>query len=348
MRKCVICLALLLPCLGYGQIVIQRADMPQSGDTVRVAEALTSGMAARVEATGPDYRWDFSDLVPVENQLLNYQPAIQTPYLFYFLTAYGQKTIDTLNLFVVNLTQLYDFYSLNNNRFATIGRGFSLEGIPLPANYTDPDELFFLPMTYGRSDNSTFAFRVIIPTLGEYKSNGQRTSEVDGWGEITTPHGTFACLRVKSTVQRSDSIQFNGFNLGLPTRTEVEYYWLSKGEKAPILKVSGTSFFGVFNPNAVQFRYSPPPLTPQVTVKVPAGKAVLYPNPAASQLYIAVHPLDRIREVLFYDEFGRLVKQVNGYPAAGFDVYDLQGGLYTVQVFGSYGVYTEKVVILPR
>lgn len=343
-----LCLAFLLPCLGYGQIVIERADMPQSGDTVRVASAATTGFAARVTATGPDFRWDFSDLQPQENRLVNYQPAFQTPYLFYFLTAYGQKTTDTLNLFVVNLTQLYDFYNLNNNRFATIGRGFSLEGIPLPANYSDPDEIFFLPISYGRTDNSTYAFEVAVPTLGAYQSQGQRTTEVDGWGEITTPAGTFDCLRLKSTVRIIDSIEFNGINLGLPARTEVEYYWLAKGEKAPILKVSGTTFFGTFNPTAVQFRYSPPPLSPQVKVQVPAGKAVLYPNPTLDKLFIAVHPIDRIQAVLFYDEFGRLVRQSNGYPAVGFDVYEWQSGLYTVQIFGSYGVYTEKVLIMPR
>lgn len=348
MKLCLVFLGFLFPLLGASQLVIQRADMPQSGDTVRISEAATTGMAARAVGTGPDFNWDFSDLVPLRDRVLNYQSALQTPYLFYFLTAYGQKITDTLNIFVVNLTQVYDFYTLNNNRFAIIGRGFSLEGIPLPANYSDPDELFFLPLNYGRIDNSTFAYSVTIPTLGEYNSRGLRTTEVDGWGEIKTPYGTFECLRVKSSVELIDSIQFNGIAFGLPPRTEVDYFWLAKGEKAPILKISGTSIFGVFNPTSVQFRNSPPPLTPPVTVNIPAGEVVLYPNPTLSTLYLAVNPIDRILEVLFYDEFGRLVKQSKGYPAAGFDVYDLQSGLYTVQIVGSYGVYTKKVVITPR
>ncbi|MDP2187898.1 MAG: T9SS type A sorting domain-containing protein [Sphingobacteriaceae bacterium] len=333
---------------AQAQISITRAEMPQNGDTVRVMNAIVPpNLGVRLAATGPGYSWDFSDLQPDRDELFSYRLGIQTPY-FYFLTAYGTQVQENLNLFVVNLEQLYDFYNLNNNRFAVTGKGFTVTGLPLPAFFTDPDEVFFLPLTYNRRDSSTFAFSLSIPTVGDYRSRGGRKTEVDGWGTVKTPQGTFECLRVKSTVRTLDSITFNGLNIGIPLRTEVQYIWLAKGEKAPILKATGTSFFGQFTPTTVQYRYNAPVLVPPIKVPVEAGKVLLYPNPVSEILYLAVNGLDRIEAVQIFDEFGRLVKVVDGSPAAGIDVRDLQSGLYSVRVYGQYGVYTEKLVVTPR
>lgn len=333
---------------AQAQISITRAEMPLSGDTVRVMNAAVPANASvRLAATGANFNWDFSDLQPTTDELLSYRLGLQTPY-FYFLTAYGAQVQENLNLFVVELEQLYDFYNLNNNRFAVTGKGFTVTGLPLPAFFTDPDEVFFLPLTYHRSDSSTFAFSLNIPTVGEYRSSGGRKTEVDGWGTITTPQGTFDCLRVKSTVRTLDSITFNGFNIGIPLRTEVQYYWLAKDEKAPILKATGTSFFGQFTPTLIQYRYNSPVLVPSIKVSVAAGKVLLYPNPATESMYLAVNGLDRIEAVQMYDEYGRLVKAFEGNPVAGVDIRDLQSGLYSVRVYGQYGIYTEKIVIVPR
>lgn len=330
---------------AQAQITITRSDMPQSGDTARVMNAaITPNLATRLAATGADFEWNFADLQPQNDELHNYRAGLQTPY-FYFLTAYGREVQESVNLLVINLEQLYDFYSLNNNRFAITGKGFTVTGLPLPAFFSDADEMFFLPLTYQRNDSSTFAYGLDIPTVGEYSSRGGRKTEVDGWGSITTPKGTYDCLRVKSTLRISDSITFNGFNIGLPLRTEVQYYWLAKGEKAPILKATGNSFFGQFTPNVIQYRYNAPVLVPQLKVQVEAGKVLLYPNPTSEILYLAVNGIDRIEAVQMFDEYGRLVKAIESHPQAGIDIRDLQSGLYTVRVYGQYGVYTEKMVV---
>ncbi len=333
---------------AQAQISITRNEMPQSGDTVRVMNAtVPASIGPRLAATGASFNWDFSDLEPTTDELLSYRLGIQTPY-FYFLTAYGTQVQDNLNLFVVNLEQLYDFYNLNNSRFAVTGKGFTVTGLPLPAFFSDPDEVFFLPLTFQRSDSSTFAFSLNIPTVGEYRSRGGRKTEVDGWGTIKTPEGTFECLRVKSTVRTLDSITFNGLNIGIPVRTEVQYYWLAKDQKAPVLKATGTSFFGQFTPTTLQYRYTAPVFAPPIKVPVEVGKVLLYPNPVSEILYLAVNGIDRIDAVQMFDEYGRLVKVVEGNSPAGIDIRDLQSGLYSLRVYGQFGVYTEKVVVVPR
>lgn len=340
-------LFLICPIVMQAQITITRNDMPQSGDTVRVMNAQIGNIGSRLAATGPNFNWDFSDLQPAQDELLAYRPGIQTPY-FFFLTAYGVKVADEINLFVTSFRNVYDFYNLNNNRLAITGRGITIEGLPLPAFYSDPDEQFFLPLTYGRRDTSTFAWGLTVPTFGGYQSRGGRLTEVDGYGTITTPFGSFECLRVRSTLRIIDSVSFNGLNLNLPPRTEVEYYWLAKDEKAPVLKARGTSFFGNFTPQQVQYRYQPPELRPPLKVNVPNGQVLLYPNPATERLFVAVGNLDQVRAVQLFDEYGKLVLSFDHNPPAGIDCYPLQSGVYTVRVTGDYGTYTSKAVVAPR
>lgn len=319
--------------------------MPVSGDTARVMNAaVPAGSGARFTMTGPDHQWDFSDLQAQAEELKQYQPALQTPY-FFFLTAYGAKVQDSVNLFVTSLQQIYEFYNLNNNRFAATGRGFTVNGIPLPAFFSDPDELFFLPITFGRSDSSTFAFSLNIPSVGEYKSRGGRKTEVDGWGKVLTPQGSYDCIRVKSIVRTLDSITFNGLNLGLPIRTTIEYYWLSKSEKVPVLKVAGSSFFNQFTPNTIQYRYQPGNVGPEdLKLPIAAGEVRVFPNPANDKVTIAVNALDKIEAIQWFDAFGNLVKVQTG-PVAEVDLQDLSSGVYSLRVYGQYGIYNQKLVV---
>jgi hypothetical protein len=345
LKYLVLCLQLCIASKAQAQLELLRSDMPTSGDTARVMNAaVRPGSGVAFAATGPDFRWDFADLQAQTEELKQYQPALQTPY-FFFLTAYGTKVQDSINLFVTSLQQIYEFYNLNNNRFATTGRGFTVNGIPLPAFFSDPDELFFLPLTYGRNDSSTFAFGLNIPSVGEYKSRGGRKTEVDGWGKVQTPQGSYDCIRVKSTVRTLDSITFNGLNLGLPLRTTIEYYWLSNTEKVPVLKVTGSSVFNQFTPNAIQYRYQPSNPGPQeLKLPIAAGEVRIFPNPANEKATIAVNALDKIEAIQWFDAFGKLVKAQVG-PVAEVDLQDLSSGVYSLRVYGQYGIYNQKLVV---
>ncbi len=326
------------------QITLNRDQLPRSGDSAQIMNAQLSIPGTRFAATGPGTNWDFSDLQASSPDLVWYRPGIQTPY-FLFLNSFGTKVQDSLNLLVVSLQNVFEFYNSNNTRWAAVGRGFTVSGIPIPAFYTDNDEIFFFPLTYGRKDSSTFAYNISIPTVGEYASRGGRVSQVDGWGSITTPQGTFECLRVKSTLRILDSLTFQGNTFGVPLRTEIEYYWLSREEHIPILKVRGTSFFGLFNPSLVQYRFTPKSGVPPPDVPVADGDFLLYPNPTDQMLYIAVGRFDQINRLQFIDQMGRILRDWAAPVRPILDLGDVQAGTYTVRAECSFGTYVRKVVV---
>ncbi len=334
-------LLLSFSCSLYGQITLNRSHFPQSGDSMRVSNAPTTGMADRVQNTGPNQNWDFRDLQSNSQEVLYYQSSLQTPYFFYFFNTFGNKLVDSIDLVVTQLTLLYNFFGANNNKFSTRGLGFSVQGLPLPANYTDEDEIYHFPLNYGRRDSTTFAFAASLPTLGDYKNSGWRRTEVDGWGTIQTPYGSFECLRLKSTVFTRDSLNFQGFNLGLPARTTVEYKWLAKEEKVPILEITGTQLLNTFTPTTVRYRDRLPPVIPAASSGDPLGLQ-LYPVPAHDKLFLRIHPTNPLQRIMIFDSFGKLVHDDNSFPAAGLDLTYWSDGVYVAHLI------TEKLTLSRR
>ena len=346
MLRTLFCLLGLIITQTHAQPVFNRADMPLPGDSGRVmnASAATS-LTTRLNTAGANVRWDFSDLLPSESELVYFRTATETPYFFFVLAnAHGTKFADSINLILLSLQNIYDFYNTTNSRYATVGRGVTVQGFPLPAQYTDPDELYFFPLQFGRRDSSTFAYGINIPNTGGYSSRGGRLTEVDGWGEVVTPFGTYQALRVKSTLRIIDSVSFNGFNFAIPARGEIEYKWLVKGEKVPVLTIRGNSLFGTFTPNTIQYRYNYPRIVPPVTISVQPGDVILYPNPASELVFFALNALDRIEYIQVYDSYGKKVHEEVG--SRGFvDVRAWGAGVYSFRIQGQYGIYDRRLVV---
>lgn len=330
-------LSLLLLCLFSShlsaQITLNRSHFPQSGDSMRVSNASPAGMADRVLTSGPNQNWDFRDLESNGQEFIYYQNSLQTPYFFYFFNTFGNKLVDSIDLVVTQLTLLYNFFGANNNKFSTRGLGFSVQGLPLPANYTDEDEIYHFPLTYGRKDSTTFAFAANIPTLGGYSNTGWRRTEVDGWGNIQTPYGSFDCLRLKSTVFTRDSLDIQGFNLGLPPRTTIEYKWLAREEKIPILEITGTQLVGTFTPTTVRYRDRiPAVVAPNAATASDLRTLQLYPVPANDKILLRKHPANQLQRILIFDSFGKMVYDENSFPEAGLDLSLWPDGVYVAHL----------------
>lgn len=241
-----------------GQITITTADMPGSGDTIRYSEvAIDSLTLATYQQTGANFTWDFSQLIATSQGLYDYKSSLQTPYAFFFFgfNKYGRLEQDSIGLGAFQFNEIYSFYANSNSSFDAEGVGLKFQGIPVPAYYTDNDEIYQFPLSYNDYDSSTFAFNLSLLAFGGYESAGYRINEVDGWGQVTTPFGTFDCIRVVSDVVASDSIAFNGVKFGFPNVTR-SYKWMANGEKMPILEVSGNVAAGVFAPATVRYRDS--------------------------------------------------------------------------------------------
>lgn len=239
------------------QITITQADMPVVNDTVRISVATPLANSLNFNQTGANTNWDFSTLQAGSQEVVKYVSSLTTPYGFYFLNTYGNKIADSIGGFgAFSFKNVYNFYRRTAQKFTAEGLGVSVNGIPLAADYSDPDEQYTFPLAYNDYDSTTFAVSLNIPTLGTYKSKGYRINTVDGWGNITTPYGTYPCIRVKSTIISNDSLTISQplpISFGFPNNRQ-EIRWLTNGQKLPLLEVQGTQQGANFTANRVTYR----------------------------------------------------------------------------------------------
>lgn len=240
------------------QITINANDFSKVNDTVRYS---SSSSNINYEATGANYVWNFANL-KVENQdVQKYVAPTSTPYILQFFSASYGLSESTLSLGPLGggaASNVFSFYKSTNQSLVIMGRGATVQSLPLGIAYSLKDTLMKFPMTYEKTFTGNYLGEASLPTLGALKQSGSRTTTVDGWGKITTPYGTFDCLRIKSDVVGTDSIVFGGFGIPIPA-ARTEYSWIAKGQGFPILEVvvnnttnavSSIKYKDIFRPEA--------------------------------------------------------------------------------------------------
>lgn len=229
------------------QITITSSDMPSAGDTLRYSLSTSTVSSALLNQTGANQTWNFSFLTPSNQDIAAFKtPAsINFAYLLSFGSSnYGKKDADQ-NIGIVTATDVYLFYRNNASSFATDGRGFTVSGSPLPLSqtYTGKDVLYKFPLNYGNADTNSYSSSEVNAVVAQIASSGRRINTVDAWGSITTPLGTFNCIRVKSVVRQTDTVKTQLINIPV-TRYYTEYKWLAQGQKIPVLEIVVVSGFG--------------------------------------------------------------------------------------------------------
>lgn len=234
-------LALVAGWAAQAQVTITQADMPVSGDTLRYSVGAISGIALPT-GTGTGQTWNYSNLSPQSQGIAAYKSAtsVNIAYgLLFGFTSYGLKLADTVGVGPVTATNVYDFYKRNSTSFSAVGRGLMYQGIPLPANYSNVDEIYQFPLEYGDRDSSTFRVQFSAAGQGTLTQQGYRINHVIGSGSLTTPYGTFNTLLVEVKVFEVDSVQAAAlpFPLGFTSNT-THLVWLAQGQHYPILDMT--------------------------------------------------------------------------------------------------------------
>ncbi len=245
MRKTALILALLISLISLqAQITITQSDMPNISDTIRIS---TSSVPTFPDPalTGPDYFWDFSSLLPDSQQVESYVSVSSTPFLYQLIfnasVANLASPITAIDFIPgLDVSDAYIFYKNTQNAYQRAGYAATAFGIPIPLKFNNPEVLYKFPLSANSpADSSQSNFSFSIPNLGYLSIQRKRVNEVDGWGSLTTPYGTFDVLRLKSTVYEYDSIYIDSVQTGLPLiRNYIEYQWLGTGQGIPLLSVT--------------------------------------------------------------------------------------------------------------
>ncbi|MFZ1331823.1 MAG: T9SS type A sorting domain-containing protein [Flavobacteriales bacterium] len=248
----------LLTAGTQAQITITQAEMPHAGDQLARVQAVTNPFL-NYGATGASYTWNFENLSANGNDATNYQSVASTNFVYAIVYAdiffndnranHAKPGTDIPLSNLLPIENPYTFRYRSSSSYRTVGFGLELSGIPLPITFDEQDVIYQLPLQFGNTSSSHSSYHIDVPNVGYYGFEQDRTNVVDGWGAITTPGGVFDVLRVKTTLNMSDSI--GGLSIDRPVVRE--YKWLAQGLRVPVLQINTTSFFGTEVVTAVYY-----------------------------------------------------------------------------------------------
>lgn len=327
----------LAPAALNAQIQITSADMPMIGDEiVRYLDTLPDFTPG---GDGPDQLWDFSTAVQdLEETNTFVDPAT---------TADGDQFGGS------NLAWTTDG---NNYSFLTNGAGeLTLDGFSgdplgdgtftIVAPFNPGMTLHSFPRQHTTAFTDDFGFDVTVDgsDFGVYQARIKETSTVydttDAYGSITTPVGTYDCIRSRSTTIRTDSIFAQLLEI-LPMTflfeivdTSTTYAWHAVETKLPVAEMILDSTGA-----AVSFTWSTiEPNSTGVHAVAAANDLLLFPQPATDRVRISAG--DALLSSITVSELGGRVVMRNARLSNNgeLDLSGVPAGLYVLSAQDANG-----------
>lgn len=337
-------LGLLFPIAAFSQITINSADFSDGGDGTWMST--TADPQIDFATTGPNVTWDYSNLAFQTQEYKEYfdlsGASVLVNFIFgafanvnYQATNFASSTaipVDQITQFLpVTITDIFQFSKNSSSAINSVGYAISVDGNELPFKSDTIETRYALPMNFGDTYESRGYSNIDLNPIynGIWRQHRVRQSEVDGWGSITTPFGTFDALRVRHYIQESDSIYFDlgGFAtwIPLPIPDSYIYEWWTNGEKEPVLRISTSLFGGNETPTTIEYidEYQ----GPGAGIGELAAEIHVFPNPTVD--FLNIEGLDQaVYNILSMD--GKLQLEGSTSGNAQIDVRSLNAGSYVL------------------
>jgi Secretion system C-terminal sorting domain len=354
---------LSLPVFCHAQISIGQADMPSAGDTLRVSNTLT---ILDPLLTDTNYTWDYAYLKPVSQWLQRFDAPAAFPGILSLLfgtASYGNKqyTPDSIPGTGIKMEAAYAVYKKSATNLKETGYGLSINSLPVPFAFNPADVIYKFPLAYGNKDSSDSKFSPVtfgIKPPFYYGQHIHRVNEVDGWGTLTTPYGSFQTLRVKSTLAVRDTFaDSTGAGFAFSRPLQYEFKWLMQNGKIPYLQVNAINTNGTPMVTQITYRDSLRDSTIQLGIKEQREAdfgLLLFPNPASE--YVCVqYTLDKREDVKMelLDMTGKKIRSLKGSAQnAGTHIeiinlrnLNLSGGSYFICLYAGRGKALGKFIL---
>jgi hypothetical protein len=320
-------------------ITIVSSDLPDEGDAYLFTNASPLIVFDGAD-TGPDHVWDFGGLTPITQDTSNWIDENDTNPIYFFLwftSDIAEQSVSNIVNDFITITDVYNFYQLDNSTFAFAGFAGTITGIPFPIGYEDNEVIMNFPADYGQTSNSNTGFNISIPDLGGWIESRDRNNEIDGWGEITTPTGTYDVLRLHSEINITDTFTYDAFVLPVNYITN-EYRWLSKETGVPVLQINTQTVLGVETISSVV--YFNDYYVSDITSSHSVGDQIAVQQPVTEQLSAAVQVETagtyRMQVINIQGEviYTREIYLQAGDNITTMDVSTLPAGYYFVECIG--------------
>jgi hypothetical protein len=335
---------------GFSQITITTDDMPMPGDSYLIST--TNEFGLDYESTGENYTWDFSTLQPNVQDTVNILSISDVPtlYLFFFNNPFDpqhqsnvvQELVNTDLVDGVGIENALGFAKSNSSFLEITGVGAEISGIQAPITFEDNQLIYSFPLEYGSTDQDTWEFSISAEGQGYFGQQGNLTYEVDGYGELIIPLGTFDVLRVKRTFVQYDTAYNAATQIGFGVnRVITRYEWVGLESGLSLLEIE--TEFGLVN----RVTYQDVPFISNLPEQAAFENMVIYPQPALDIITIDLgkQPSQKVL-VAIYDLSGKLRGEWIYEPARTIHLLpDLQTGMYLLEVKSGRQNRIQKLIL---
>jgi len=344
-----------LPTLLFSQITVTSSDFANEGDTIRISKATDSSID--ITTTGANQSWDYSYLSFDSQLRRDFAPTSGLPilinYVFgtmastnYKATYYLPSTdvpIDQFGAILpVTISDLFQYSKKTNDSITLVGLSMSIDGNGIPVKSDTIETRYSFPLNFGNVHNSRGYTKLNMNPIYNaiWIQHRARLTEVDGWGSVSTPFGTFDALRVKHTITESDSIQIdfmgNSVWIPIPVPESHIYEWITNGEKDAILRIV-TSVIGG-NETVTSIEYKDFNLT--AIINELELEFDVYPNPTVD--FITISNAEKMDFYYILDGKGKVV--LNGLVTSKINVTSLSAGIYDLVVKSNNQIGTKSFI----
>ena len=307
MKISIVFFSALFSTLTFSQITLNSGDFQSSQGTQLYGSETNLGID--FQSTGPNYTWDFSDLSPSSLDTFQFKSISGAPFLIqavyggipveyganYYLEsmAFALNNVPS-NILPISVENVNEFIKVTGNEVSKVGYSAELSGTALPFISDSIEKLYQFPLNYNDIDSSRAYTAIDLNPIydAQLRQYVQRRTEADGWGNITTPYGSFNCLRLHHTINEIDSVYVTlpglpGNWIEVPVGTRHEYEWWTNNEGIPLLKIATLETLGIETVSRVE--YKDDHATASV-IENPKEEVFIYPNPTNTTINFS-HPV---------------------------------------------------------
>ncbi|MEM6966674.1 MAG: PKD domain-containing protein [Bacteroidota bacterium] len=238
MKKLYIFFFLVLPFFLQAQITITASDLPQAGDVISSVNCDVPPNFS-IGSAGANQSYDFSGLIQLDTTVTSFVNVSGTAGASEFPNA--TLASDEDGDFI--------YYEQTSDAFFLVGFYIdtSTAGIGqfLASPFDPPQKIFEIPTTFNTSfvDNNAFTLTIAEDSglADSIRTTTTFTNDVlvDGYGTITTPDGTFDCLRERryQTTTSTTELYIAGMwtPFGIPiTFNDTTYNWYANNSSGPM------------------------------------------------------------------------------------------------------------------
>ena len=344
-------LALLFSGMTYGQIQVTQSDFADGDDTVRMS--IATDPAIDYASTGTNYTWDFSGLVADEQVLKSFYTIDQGSALMGFIFGIFAPTVyqgtnftetdaiplDQLGGFLpISISNMNIVSKIDASEVNSLGYSMVVEGTEIPFKSDTIETRYELPIDYGNVYTSNGYTNLDLNPIQDaaWIQYRDRSSNVDGWGSITTPYGTFDALRIRHDITEVDSLYIGTFGtwIELPIPPSVIYEWWANGELEPILRITTSDILGAMTVTKIEYK--------DIYLGLDAGieeqtlTIGVYPNP--TQDVITLEGVNKGASFAIVDANGKTIDSgVISTSTHILDIHDFPTGRYNVIIRSENG-----------